>query len=110
MRARKERNISKTSLGQNFNTMRRSFFWLLLAFIALSVVVNIAVADGSDDGSDDEADMPPAAGGQAAEEGGDAQVEEDEDEGMPPLKLSFCSPDPTWQRLALKHLIFFVSR
>ena len=61
--------------------MKRSFFWLLLALIALSVVVNVAVADGGDDGSDDEADdAPPLAEGQAAEQG-DAQVEEDDDEG-----------------------------
>ena len=68
-------------MGHTIFAMKRSFFWLLLALIALSVVVNVAVADGGDDGSDDEADdAPPLAEGQAAEQG-DAQVEEDDDEG-----------------------------
>jgi len=51
-----------------------------LALIALSVVVNVAVADGGDDEGSDDDETPPAAQGQAAEEGADAQVEEDEEE------------------------------
>ena len=62
--------------------MRRTIFWLLLALIALSVAVNVAAADDGD-GSDDEADVAPAADGQAAQggQGSEAQVEDDEEEG-----------------------------
>jgi preprotein translocase subunit SecG len=80
--------VFRRSLFQHF--MRRSVFWLLLALLALSVVVHVAVADSSDDGSDDEADdLNPSSGGQASGTG-DAHVDEDDDEGAY-LPLSLCS-------------------
>ena len=61
--------------------MRRSIFWLLLALLALSVAVNVVAAEGGDD-SDDEADVAPATDGQGAQGGSDAQVEDDDEEGV----------------------------